>query len=105
MIADREPIVAVEPVDLVHVCKALADDLKRAERQPHRNLVAGAERRNAADVIVVLMRHENRGQRFGLDAEPLETRSRVLDTEAAVDQHTRRAGFDDEPVAFATTTD
>src|SRR5207247_939934 len=64
-IADRKPVVAVEPVDSLHVGKALADDRERAKRQPDGNLVSRSERRNATDVIVVLVRHENCGERLG----------------------------------------
>ena len=98
---DREPVVAVEAVHVRHALEPLGHRGQRAERGPDRNAVPGGERRNATDVVGVLVRDENRGERRGLEAEPGEPLRRVADAEAAIDQDARAARLDDEAVAFA----
>ena len=104
-IADREAIVAVESVDALHVRKTLAGDFERPKRQPDGNFIARRERRNAADVIVVFVRDDDSGEGFWCDADACEARGRVTNAKTAVDQNARRAGFDNEPVAFAAAAD
>ncbi len=98
---DREPVVAVEAVDVRHALEALRDRGQRAERGPDRNAVPRRERRNTADMIGVLVRDEDRGERRRLEPEPGEASRRAPNAEAAVDQDARAARLDDEAVAFA----
>ncbi len=59
------------------------------------------ERGDAAHVILVLVRHDDRGQVAREQAVTREARRGVADAEAAIDQDPGRAGLDDEAVAFA----
>ena len=52
-----------KPYTLRQPGEALGDGGQRAERQPHRRAVARGERRHAADMIAVLVRDEDRGDR------------------------------------------
>ena len=98
---DREPFVAVEAVHVRHALESRRHRGQRAERRPDRNAVARGERRHAADVVGVLVRDEDRGQRRRREPEPPEARRGVADAEAAIDQHARAARLDDEAVALA----
>jgi hypothetical protein len=52
-------------------------------------------------MIVVLVRDENRRKVGGLQPEPRQAPHRLGEVEPAIDEQTRRSGFDDETVAFA----
>jgi hypothetical protein len=99
--AHREAVVAVEAVDAVHAGEALADDGHRAEGQPHGDAVLRRERGDAADVVGVLVRDDDRVDVARREAEAAEARRGVAHAEAAVDHDARGARLDDEPVAFA----
>ena len=99
--ADRESLVAVEPVDVAHPFEAVGDDGERAERRPHRRAVPRGEGGHAADMIRMLMGDEDRRQVARREPEALEARFGIANPEAAVDQHAGAAGLDDEAVALA----
>ncbi len=99
--ADRESVMAVETVDAGHALEPFRYRGQRAERRPHRNAMPCGERRDAADMIGVLVRDENRGERRGRESEPGEASRRAANAEPAIDQDARAARFDDEAVAFA----
>ena len=56
-------------------------------------------------MIRVLVGDEDCVEVVGDEADPREPRRRVLYAKAAVDEHARAAGFDDEPVALAAAAE
>ena len=100
-IANLEHIVAVETVYVRQDRETLRDHCQRAESEPYGCSEPRRERRNAADVIGMLVRDDDRGNGLGRDTDPCEPRDRVPDAEAAVDQHPRRADLDQQAIAFA----
>jgi RNA polymerase sigma factor (sigma-70 family) len=99
--ADRESLVAVEPVDMAHPFEAVGDDGERAKRRPHRRAVPRGEGRYAADMIRMLMGDEDCRQVAWREPEAFEARFGIAKPEAAVDQYAGAAGLDDEAVALA----
>src|SRR6185312_2284862 len=88
-----------------HLRKALADHFERAEREPYGNAIARRERRDAADVVRMLVRDEDGRERRRFDPEAKQARGRIANAETAIDQDARVADFDDETVAFAAASE
>jgi len=55
-------------------------------------------------VIVVLVRHHNRGDGIGRNGETFQPRHRIVYRKAAVYEQISAIGFDQQAVAFATAT-
>src|SRR5438552_12312608 len=100
-IANLEHIVAVETVYVRQDRETLRDHCQRAESEPYGCSEPRRERRDAADMIGMLVRDDDRGNGLGRDADPREPRDRVPDAEPAIDQHPRRADLDQQAIAFA----
>ncbi len=62
-------VMAVEAVHARHIGEALADGRQRAEGEPHRNVVARGECRNAADVVGMLVGDDDCVEGIGRDAD------------------------------------
>src|SRR5579862_3666670 len=99
--ADRKHVMAVEAEHPRQPGNALARHRQRPERAPYRDAEAACERSDAADVIGVLVRDDDRADRIGRHAEAPKAHDRVAHPEPAVDQDARITDFDDERVAFA----
>src|SRR2546425_4315220 len=100
-IADLEYVVAVETIHVRQGSEALRDRFQRAESEPYRCSEPRRKRRDPADVIGMLVRDDDRGNGLGRDTDPRESRDRVPEPEAAVDQQPRRADLDQPAIAFA----
>jgi hypothetical protein len=100
-LADRKLLVAVEAIDMRHAVEALGDRCEGPEGRPHRNRITRGECGHPSDVVGVLVRDENCGEVARRESDPREARDGVANAETAIDQHTRRARFDDETVALA----
>ena len=74
---------------------------ERAVGQIDRELVAGGEARDAADMIVVLVGHDDRVEILRNEPAPAQPIDRVLDAETAVEQDAGGTRLDDETVALA----
>jgi hypothetical protein len=69
--------------------------------QIDRERVAGGKTRDAADVILVLMGHDNRIEVLRNAPATAQPMDGFIDTETAIEQYASSAGFDDETVALA----
>ena len=97
---DDECLIAVDAVDVRQLRAAIVCALERAEREPHRHVEAGGQRGHAADMIAMLVRDDDRIQALGRHPEAREPGDAVAKPEAAIDQHPRHPGLDQETVAF-----
>ena len=70
-----------------------------------RDAIAAGETGDAADVIVMLVSDDDRGQALGLNAKPREAADRIVESEAAVEHDPRATVFDDERVAAAAAAE
>ena len=104
-IADDERRMAVDETDVRQHRARRAEGHQRAIGQIDRKMVTARKPRDAAGMIVVLVRDEDGGEIARREAQAAEPRSRLLEIETAVDQDAGRARFDDETVAVAAAAE
>lgn len=76
----------------------------RAVRKIHRELVTAGKSENPLQVIGMLMCHYDRGQLIGGSAQPGQSGCRHACRKAAVEQHFRLAGIDNQGVTLTAAT-
>ena len=87
--------------DVGNAGKSIRLSAQRAMGEPDRQVVFARQPRHAADVVAVLMGDDYAAQLLGRHTQTRQTHQRVLQSKAAVHQHLRLAGRNQQRVAFA----
>jgi hypothetical protein len=93
-VANRERFVVVDHPDLGHVGEQSLETSERSRGQPYGNAVAASEPGYAADVIIVLMGHDNGAEIFGNKPKASETVYGSGKAKAAIEQQPGAACLD-----------
>ena len=69
--------------------------------QPDRNRVLGGELEDAADMVAMFMRHQDRRQRLWFDVKALQAPDGFPDAKAAVEQYPRTTRLHHQRISLA----
>ena len=94
-IADRESLPGIDFPDIGYAGKGVFLGAQRAMRQPYRQIVLACQPRDSADMIAMLMGHDDAAQLPGGHVQAGHAPDRVLQAEAAVHQNFCLAGRGD----------
>ena len=97
--------IAVDEVSLRQSRASPPQYRKRAVCDVHRDAELAREGADAADMILVLVRHQDAVELLGEHAQPRESGHDILQPKAAIEQEPRVARFDDESVAVTATAE
>ena len=104
-IADRKARMRIDIVEPCGINCTVVEKFRGAVREPNRNLVFTRETCNAADVIRMLVGHQN-GINIGRSKTGArETRFRLCEAKSTIEHHRGLIDLHDQRVAFAATAE
>jgi|GEM_PF-6736292 len=100
-ITHRKPLVTIENAHGIDLRETFCRRLRTTVGNPHRDIEFSGKARSAADVIVVLVRDQNRVQGISGNAAAGQPRHRIAEGKSAVGKNSRCADFNQQAIAFA----